>query len=279
MIEGNFTIEDMAKLSHQMTVRGLRRFRTDVPEYRPKGSGYVDVSFQKMGTPSAWRTVPQSIQKSIFNGGLMLAAHVPNLPSWLNGRSTINIIDYVWMMDATTYCWLRLPEYVRVYPVTPKSQRWGLNPEIGNNLYVSKNDARSMHEVAEELSPGCFEPWAALKGTERERAVFRTVDLIRILGTMGLLDRSNNGSSTGWKQRWTNGELYTDELFHLWVMQFAKTQQLGRIQIGNVREQPNFKLKDVHGIDIRTTAVRQGEDPPHPWLTAIADERLQEEEE
>ena len=266
----SFGMEDLRDLQKELLFRELRAIRTDIPtgpqNYKPRGSGY-----DSSQNPLAWRTVPTSLQASVFNGGLMMAAHIPksDMSQWLQGKP-LPVTDYVWMLDATTYCWIRVPELVRVYPVTPKSQRWALNPAHGTNLFVHRTDPHSMHEVVEELSPGALKDAKSVRGTMQERHVMSSDPMLRILGTMGLLDWSNNGSTMGGKSRWTNNELWTDELFHLWVLQYAKTRNLCKVQVGNVKDQPNFRLRDMHDVHISQQLVAVDEDAPHVWLTAFA---------
>lgn len=135
------------------------------------------------------------------------------------------------MVNKTHFAQLTLPERVRVYPVTQKSQRWGLNP-AGTNLYVDQRDENDQSELVEILSPGFKRRAQELKGTDQAREVMRSESLVNILGTMGLLRTGDSGFGFG---------KHTDDLFHIWTLKFKATQNLTHFTVKALKDFPDVE--------------------------------------
>jgi len=257
--KGTFTLtpEVQRDLGHDFAERDMRIIRDDIANgLSPRGSGY-----DGDGNVRSWFNVPASIQRSIFCGGLLLCSHISDMSSWKNGKP-LPVTTYHWMVNATHFARLTVPEFVRAYPVTQKSQRWGCNPK-GTNLYVDRRDPNSQHDLVEKLSPGAMKDAKSVKGTQQERHVFTSKSLIRILGTMGLLDWSNTGSQIpGAKQRWSDGKAYLDELFHFWTLKYQATRNLINFEVCKLSQHP--EVADYFARDILSVHV-------HDWEVTIND--------
>lgn len=238
--EGDISPEDLLKL---LTVKEAKSVRDDLPDFQdlvPTGPGYED------RRPIAWRTLMPSTRWSIANGGLLLGAYIPQnqLPGWTQKTTKLKVFEWHWMIGPTTMIRVRLPERVRVLPVSPKAQNFAFSP-TGRNFWISdknrSSNADPVRYAVEDLSPGATKDWRKVqieershsaeqnhrrklkKGTDYTRGEYSSRALMQILGSMGLLDQRFN--------QWTSWPRRADEIFSLYALQFDTSTEICQVEL------------------------------------------------